>query len=244
MPTDAKQCDSSNRSSNSIAINDGKLEDCPDNRHKRLDFARLPKYSIVDGKLKKFSEPTQIEHLNLNRSNQTGGPPKLMKKPFCKFCYNRRRPSSEFKSHFTKTGPEFGSKIVCPLLLAQQCARCGEIGHTPKQCESEHFLCCDPNKKGKDIHYSSFNLGFLDSPQLWQHPIPPALQAKHAEWEDTQVKTSRIWITMSGDHSEYTNDFAICYGGPNWVPFTKKLKTEYESSVEQHYQWMRRNIYK
>jgi hypothetical protein len=227
-----------------IAINDGKLEDCPDNRHKQLDFARLPMYSIVDGKLEKYADIPKIKRMNLNRSNQTVGPPKLMKKPFCKFCYNRRRPSSEFKSHFTKTGPEFGSKIVCPLLLTQQCARCGEIGHTPRECQSNHFLCCDPNEKGSDLHYTHFHFGFLDSIYLWQHPIPPAFQAKHAEWEDTHVKTSRIWITMSGDHSEYTSDFAICYGGANWVSFDEKPKTQYEITVEQHYRWMRRNIKK
>jgi hypothetical protein len=241
MATGIHQCDSGDRSPNSISINDGILGHCPDN-HKKLDFARLPKYSIVAGKLETWSEPKKIS-VNPDRKIQTG-PPKVMKKPFCQFCYNRRRPSSEFKSHFTKTGPEFGSKIVCPLLLAQQCARCGEIGHTPKQCNSEHHLCFDPNERGADLNYSYFHLSILSMPNLWQHPVPPALQAKHAEWERTHVKTSRIWITMSGDHSEYTNDFAICYGGPNWVSFDKKTKTEYELSVESHYQWMRRNIKK
>lgn len=212
-----------------------------DTTHRRLDFARLPPYSIINGntasvekkednpKPRSFSYGVQTKKLT------------VMKKPFCKFCYNRRRPASEFKSHFTKTGPEFGSKIVCPLLLAQQCARCGEIGHTPKLCKSEHFLCCDPNLKRGD-NYVDFHYGYLDLPYLWQHPIPPALQAKHAEWEEKNVKTSRIWITMSGDHSQYTNDFAICYGGPHWVPFDKQPKTEYEIMVLQKYDWMRRNF--
>lgn len=47
---------------------------------------------------------------------------------------------------------------------------------------------------------------------------------------------------MSGDHSRYTNDFYLSYGGPNWISFSRKPKTEYERNVELHYNWMRRNF--
>ena len=208
--------------------------------HTKIDFARLPAYTLIEGK-NNPAIPENKPRTSFDRRVQANGV-NIMKKPFCTFCYNRRRPASEFKSHFTKSGPEFGSKIICPLLLAQQCARCGEIGHTPKQCTSEHSLCCDPNDRGKDQQYIDFYFGLLEQPILWQHPIPPALQAKHKEWEEQNVTTSRIWMTMSGDHSCYTNDFAICYGGPNWIPFDQKPKTEYEQMVETRYHWLRRNI--
>jgi len=180
-----------------------------------------------------------IEKKPHDKKIQTKTPKKI--RTFCKFCYNRRRPSSEYKSHFTKSGPEFGAKIVCPLLLQQQCARCGEIGHTPKMCKSEHYLRTDPNlPENPPYHY--FEFGALDQPERWQHPIPPALQAKHVEWEQKNVATSRVWIMMSGDHSRYTNDFALCYGGPNWVSFDLKPKTTYEKNVEYKYSWMRRHF--
>jgi len=204
----------------------------------RLDFSRLPRYKIEKGQL--VPNPASTVDLapeNKHRSCKIQTKPNfVMKKPFCKFCYNRRRPASEFKSHFTKAGPEFGAKIVCPLLLAQQCARCGEIGHTPKMCKSEVGLCSDPNFEESAAYYISG----LETPESWQHPIPSALQAMHAQWEAENVPTSRVWIMMSGDHRQYTNDCFICYGGPNWVSFDTKPKTYYEKMVEMKYSWLRR----
>jgi len=228
-------------------------------QYNRLDFSRLPGYecfckieswpnaSCVCGGIRKnenaesTTDPAAAKESPKKETRtikiQTKPNP-VMKKQFCKFCYNRRRPSSEFKSHFTKSGPEFGAKIVCPLLLQQQCARCGEIGHTPARCKSEHYLRDAENYPANPQSYM-FSLSTLEHPEIWQHPIPPALQARHAEWEEQNVKTSRAWIIMSGDHSRYTNDFSLCYGGPNWVSFSEKPKTAYEQLVEMKYIWMR-----
>ena len=218
--------------------------------YKRLDFSRLPKYDCVCigscnrcvcGGQKGIDEVTKDElSFNTTHSIKTQTRPQ-QKKTFCKFCYNRRRPASEFKSHFTKSGPEFGAKVVCPLLLQQQCARCGEIGHTPKMCTSEHFLR-DSANFFENPTYLHFHYGRLSTPIYWQHPIPPALQDKHAQFEEAQVKTSRLWIMMSGDHSRYTNDLYLCEGGPNWIPFSEKPKTEYEVFVMQKYSWIRRHF--
>lgn len=207
-----------------------------------LDFSRLPKYKIINGSVVKYEEPqtSAAQERTNHRKMQTQTKKNVqMSKPFCTFCFNRRRPSSEFKSHFTKTGPEFGAKIVCPLLLSQQCAKCGEIGHTPKYCKSAHSLCCSANPE-QDFFDNCPSR--LDMPELWQQPIPPALQSKHQEYVDKFVKTSRVWITMSGDHSEYTPNFALCEGGEYWIPYELKPRTQYEDIVIQHYNWMRRNI--
>ena len=222
-------------------------------QYNRLDLSRLPGYdcfckieiwpnaSCVCGGIRK-NESTPADTESSKKETRTiklqTKPNPEMKKPFCKFCYNRRRPSSEFKSHFTKSGPEFGAKIVCPLLLQQQCARCGEIGHTPTRCKSEHYLRDTANYPENPKSYM-FGLSALEHPESWQHPIPPALQARHAEWEEQNVKPSRVWIIMSGDHTRYTNDFSLCYGGPNWISFSSKPRTVYEKDVEMRYTWMR-----
>jgi len=225
------------------------IPELDETKYKKLDFSRLPKYACVCignfnrcvcGGQKGIDQMMKEEIAETTRSFKTQTKPQ-QKKTFCKFCYNRRRPASEFKSHFTKSGPEFGAKVVCPLLLQQQCARCGEIGHTPRLCKSEHFLR-DSANFAENSPYHQFYYGGLSTPIYWQHPIPPALQAKHAEFEDEEVKTSRLWIMMSGDHSRYTNDLYLCEGGPDWIPYNEKPKTEYENYVMAKYLWIRRHF--
>ena len=215
--------------------------------YRELDFSRLPNYQClchpniggcVCGGLSKKKPNDQTTTTTTTKMTQTK---KQQKKTFCKFCYNRRRPASEYKSHFTKSGPDFGAKVVCPLLLKQQCARCGEIGHTPKMCKSEHYIRSGANFP-ENPKYIDFNLFTLERPHSWQHPIPPALQERHTAWVNENVKTSRVMIMMSGDHTEYTNDFYLCYG-PNWVSFSKTTKTEYEKIVESQYSWMCRHFH-
>jgi len=177
-----------------------------------------------------------------------------MRRPFCEYCKHRKFPLKECKTHYTKSSREFGAEITCPHLLKQQCVRCGEIGHTPKYCKSPHWLNNDPcqitleyntytpeyitNKYNRP----NFSLSALENENEmihWQKPIPPALQAGHNAFEDRFVKPSRIWIEMTGDHRQYTNDYMLCTGGPEFVSFDIIPKTVYEQFVEQHYRWMR-----
>ena len=180
-----------------------------------------------------FSMPTQTKSTKMRR-------------PFCQFCKQRKLPLKVCKTHYTKSGPEFGAKITCPLLLQQQCARCGEIGHTPKYCKSEHWLKTDPcqiSSYRNCLSMDWFNLGMTENDDniwRWQKPIPPALQTRHDEYEERCVKSSRIWIEMTGDHKHYTNDFRIVMmvrTKDDW--FDVRPRTEYENIVQEHYEWMR-----
>jgi RNase P subunit RPR2 len=244
----------------------------PEPKYRRLDFAKLPPFRlerIPAAELKKtipgwgFGCPIRFKNIwdhekeakdasdkektdmarTVTRRTQTKST--KMRRPFCKFCMQRKLPLKDCKTHFTKSGPEFGSKITCPVLLQQQCARCGEIGHTPKYCKSDEWLNTDPcqiSSYRDPLSFEWFNLESIADARIpfWQKPIPPALQKRHEEYEEKCVKPSRIWIEMTGDHKQYTNDFRIVMmvsKKDDWFDITPR--TEYEDRVQSHYEWMR-----
>ena len=249
------------------------IQNIPPQKYRRLDMAQLPPFRlerIPSANLKttvpdwdyssriKFknvwddeAEAKRIEDeekadLARAQSRTTQTKSTKMRRRFCKFCQQRGFPLAVCKTHYTKSGPEFGEKITCPALLQQQCARCGEIGHTPKYCKSKHWLKTDPCQivaYRNCLSMDWFNLGMIecdDNLWRWQKPIPPALQTRHDEYEERCVKSSRIWIEMTGDHKHYTNDFRIVMmvrTKDDW--FDVRERTEYEARVQEHYEWMR-----
>ena len=248
----------------------------PEPKYRRLDMANLPphrleklsqkerneKYSFLDifspihykniwddEMEAKRTEDEQKADLARPVTRMTQTKSKKMRRPFCKFCYQRRLPLKECKTHYTKSGPEFGSKITCPVLLQQQCARCGEIGHTPKYCKSEHWLntdACEILPCRDQTSFNWFPFAFISDNYIpqWQKPIPPAFQKRHEEYEETHVKTSRIWIEMTGDHKHYTNDFRLVMlisNEKDW--FDVRDRTEYENRVQEHWEMMRKVIW-
>lgn len=243
----------------------------PEPKYRRLDMAQLPPYrleKIPKCELKKIvpgwhylsqicfkniwndekeaqkAEEKEKTDMAQTVTSRTQTKSRKMRR-FCKFCQHRGFPLSTCKTHYTKSSPEFGSRITCPVLLEQQCARCGEIGHTPKYCKSEHWLKTDANQitsYRNPLSIKWFHLGMVDDSSIstWQKPIPPALQERHTKYEEKYVKPSRIWIEMTGDHKHYTNDFRIIMTvktKDNW--FDIRTRTEYENKVQEHYEWMR-----
>jgi hypothetical protein len=161
---------------------------------------------------------------------------------------HRGFPLKECKTHYTKSGPEFGATITCPELLKEQCARCGEHGHTPTYCKSPCWVKTDPRTIVEPPKYvkDQFFKHMLEEKNIkdWQHPIPPALQSAFDEYQEKYVKTSRIWIEMTGDHKHYTNDFRLVMlikGDEDW--FDIRDRTEYENRVQEHWEWMRSVIW-
>jgi RNase P subunit RPR2 len=248
----------------------------PEPKYRRLDMAKLPPYRLEkiseielkaaipfynvfspicfkniwnDEKEAKRAEDEKKADLARTVTSRTQTKPTKMRRPFCKFCQQHGLPLKDCKTHYTKSGPEFGSKITCPVLLQQQCSRCGEIGHTPKYCKSEHWLKTDPREISSyrsPLSINWFPPSFLTDSYIpqWQKPIPPALQKRHEEYEEKYVKTSRIWIEMTGDHKHYTNDFRLVMlieDEDSW--FEKKPRTEYEEMVQNHWELMRKVIW-
>jgi hypothetical protein len=59
-----------------------------------------------------------------------------VKKPFCKVCFDAKKPESEYTSHYVRSRPDLnGNTIVtCPILSATECRYCFKFGHTIKFC--------------------------------------------------------------------------------------------------------------
>lgn len=242
----------------------------PLNEYRRLDMSRLPPYRLACFKCKDqfvsstrgldklriwfknvWNEETEKQRaadeaaaasarkININTQTKT----RKMRRPFCKYCQHRGFPLKDCKTHYTKSGPEFGATITCPELLKQICARCGEKGHTPKYCKSEFWLKTDPLQIYPPAwHEFTFSLSESHNIKIWQRPIPPAFQAAFDKYQEEEVKTSRIWIEMTGDHTKYTNKYRLCMrfepsNGHEY--FDVRPRTEYESMVQCHYEWMR-----
>jgi hypothetical protein len=55
-------------------------------------------------------------------------------KPFCKVCQDAGKSEQVYTSHYVKSAPGTGGKVVCPTLLSLQCGYCFQSGHTPKFC--------------------------------------------------------------------------------------------------------------
>jgi len=53
---------------------------------------------------------------------------------YCKVCHDAGKTEKEYTSHFVKSEPGPNGKVVCPILLSQNCGFCGNNGHTPKYC--------------------------------------------------------------------------------------------------------------
>lgn len=58
------------------------------------------------------------------------------KKPFCKVCFDAKKPESEYTSHRVRSLPDRNGNTVvtCPVLAATECRYCYQLGHTTKFC--------------------------------------------------------------------------------------------------------------
>ena len=58
----------------------------------------------------------------------------LSASPSASSCFDRKQSEEVYTSHFVKDQAGPNGKVVCPLLLAQQCANCGQHGHVTSRC--------------------------------------------------------------------------------------------------------------
>jgi hypothetical protein len=79
----------------------------------------------------------QISHqpAKIQTADEAKDKAKSKGKPFCKVCFDAKKPESSYTSHYVKSSPGPDGKIVCPTLLNQACLNCGQPGHTRGYCD-------------------------------------------------------------------------------------------------------------
>lgn len=55
--------------------------------------------------------------------------------PFCKICFDAKKPASDYNSHYVRASMDPKSAITCPILMATECRYCHGFGHTISRCE-------------------------------------------------------------------------------------------------------------
>ena len=107
-------------------------------------------------------------------------------KRFCKFCWDRGRPTSECFSHYVKDKKGPDGQIVCPVLLEEECMRCGMVGHTPRYCNSANPVLTRDNPTG-DRTKCTCCLRMIHC-ENWIEPIPDHMRTKYLEWKVSEKK--------------------------------------------------------
>lgn len=107
-------------------------------------------------------------------------------KRFCKFCWDRGCPTSDCFSHYVKDQKGPTGQIVCPILLKEECMRCGMVGHTPRYCNSTNPVLTRNNPTGDRTKCTSF-LRIVDC-KYWIEPIPDHMRDKYLDWKVSEKK--------------------------------------------------------
>lgn len=70
-----------------------------------------------------------LSAMSYSRSNNTKS-----QTPFCKICFDLRKPKSVYTSHYVRQTPHPESIVTCPVLLANVCRHCNMTGHFVGAC--------------------------------------------------------------------------------------------------------------
>lgn len=78
-------------------------------------------------------QPMSYKVSSVNNNKRDTRDKRQAPQPFCKVCFDAKRP--DYNTHFLKdfTGPQ--PVVLCPYLLALKCNYCKEQGHTVSYCE-------------------------------------------------------------------------------------------------------------
>lgn len=186
-----------------------------------------------------------------NRNNnvkQNGGAPP--KKPFCKVCFDAKKPREVYESHWVK---DREGKVTCITLNEQQCRYCYEKGHTVKFCpevvrvnkereqaiavrerEERNALEQKKQKKMKDVEVATKRGAFaaldIDSDdevevvEEWPQLVPVQLKDKKELKESRPKKNVSFAQALKTSEADYNADLvanAEKKKEDNWARLTR-----------------------
>lgn len=117
--------------------------------------------------------------------------------PFCKVCFDSGRPSADYTSHYVKDSPGPDGRVVCPVLLAQECRYCKEKGHTPTHC---------PKLADKYTSHNLVNRREISSTtrQGWTHTTPDKKQTRtRVEAPGAPLRVKKAATTTTANENRF-----------------------------------------
>ena len=96
---------------------------------------------------------------------------KTNKTPFCKICFDFKRPEEEYTSHWVKDKPGPEGKVICPYLLNMECRYCHEKGHLLSNCP-----ILKQNKERKQKTHKNQSTTFILNENTQKAMMPPSLE--------------------------------------------------------------------
>jgi len=74
---------------------------------------------------------------------------KIIKKPYCKVCFDTGKSESEYTSHWVR---DINGKTTCPTLLNTKCRVCNRHGHTARFCDVSTFNIKKEHTRSEVVH--------------------------------------------------------------------------------------------
>lgn len=137
------------------------------------------------------------------------------KKPFCKMCFDAKRPG--YDTHYLKDFSGHEPKVVCPYLLSLQCNYCKQDGHTISYC---------PVLKEKEA-YEETSKNAKKSIPTKSSLVPSAAIKQNPKLMKTQIQTkTQTKTTTNQSHSTPTTTASA-------PPSTTKLYKLYEETTQK-----------
>ena len=152
---------------------------------------------------------------------------------YCKVCHDAGRPKSEYTSHFVKDKKGPGGKVVCPLLLNQECRYCHKKGHTPKECpeiKAKEAKRREYQQAQRQARFAPDQDGFCSAKGLAPHRRRREPK-KTIDQLDQDMKRSNLFAALRPSSSDEEDE------DPGKVEYPSLTKSTVETTTSQLTGW-------
>ena len=149
-------------------------------------------------------------------------------KPFCKVCFDAKKPESEYTSHYVRSRPDQNGNTVvtCPILAATECRYCFKFGHTIKFC---NVLEEKKKRDNKNKSVAIRNQKALER----RAAVPVALQRDNANYagkfaslyDDEEEEVVKPNVVVTNENFPTLNKKQVSFEGTpnnNWASIAAK----------------------